>query len=150
MLISPYPSLLLVKTSMLSLFVLSIFVFFDKDGTSTVVCSNVKMSATLISRHSGKIQYRDAVGISTQKSHSLCVDQCIKNKKCLTFFYNKAAGSCVLHSKTFHYGSPDQTESGWNMFLLSDRKYFQSGHMVETGLHFSESNFWTSSKELLK
>lgn len=90
--------------------------------TTIVYCEKFLFKALKVLNHEGKIQYSGAVGITIEKNRLFCYIGCIRNLKCLTFFYNDISQKCVLHSKAFHFEGPDQTEQGWIVYVLENSK----------------------------
>ncbi|CAC5426389.1 unnamed protein product [Mytilus coruscus] len=49
-----------------------------------------------------------------------CQMECLRNLRCLAFFYNNVNRLCILHETTFKYTTPLKSETGWKFYENQD------------------------------
>ena len=82
-----------------------------------------KIQARHDSAHDNKFHDDNAVGIYSVKSKILCLVECAKDLRCISFFFNGLTEECILHSDPFVYTDMEKSGTGWKFYLLRYRKF---------------------------
>jgi len=69
-----------------------------------------------------KYQTSGAVGIDHITTIIICLLECSRNVKCVSFFFSTSQQKCILHSKKFWDNQPSSSGDGWKFYITEDGK----------------------------